>query len=151
MNCEKPSGKSVKVAPPGSGHAGEMETSLYLHIAEEYVDMSQAKADVHYPENPIFYTANLAGEKREDATTAVTIREWWSTMSETGVKGDATLASKEKGEQFLEAAVTGLNNILDAFNNYPHRAIADKHTRERSLMTSTIHFARDNRTPSSPC
>lgn len=116
--------------PEGSGHAGEMETSLYLHIAEEYVDMDQAVEDIYYPDNPIFYTENLAGEKREDATTSVTIQEWWSAMSETGVKGDASLATAEKGEVLLEEAVRGLNNILDAFREYPHKPIEDKHSRE---------------------
>ena len=116
--------------PEGSGHAGEMETSLYLHIAAEYVDMDQAVRDVSYPPNPIFYTENLAGEKRADATTSVTMQEWWSALSETGVKGDATLATAEKGAQMLEEAVKGLNNILDAFKEYPHKPIADKHSRE---------------------
>lgn len=116
--------------PEGSGHAGEMETSLYLHIAEEYVDMEEAREDIYYPDNPIFYTKDLAGQKREGATTSVTMQEWWSAMSETGVKGDASIASAEKGAVLLEEAVTGLSNILDAYKEYPHKPIEDKHIRE---------------------
>jgi len=37
---------------------------------------------------------------------------YWSTHTQSGVLGDATLASKEKGAKLLEAAASGLADIV---------------------------------------
>lgn len=111
-----------------SGHAGELETSLYLHIAPDHVDVDEAVRDVSYPETPYFYATGLA-EEPEGVSTPVSMMEWWTTISETGIKGDATLASAEKGERLLAAAVAGLDAILEAFRSYPVREIDDHHAR----------------------
>lgn len=114
------------------GHAGELETSMYLYIHPEYVDMDAAPRDVSYPENPHFYTTDLVGREAPNASTSATMMEWWSTISETGVKGDASIATAEKGEKLLAAAVAGLDELVAGFHAYPHREIADKHVGERS-------------------
>jgi creatinine amidohydrolase len=116
--------------PAGSAHAGELETSLYLHVAGEYVDMEAATRDLTHPESAYFHTEDLAGERAPGQSTAATMMPWWSTVSETGVRGDATVATAEKGEQFVEAAAEGLNELLDAFREYPLREIDDKHGRK---------------------
>jgi creatinine amidohydrolase len=54
---------------------------------------------------------------------------WWSTISETGVLGDATVATPETGELLLEAAVEGLSSVLEEFATYPIRSIDDHHAR----------------------
>jgi creatinine amidohydrolase len=115
--------------PEGSSHAGELETSLYSHVAPDHVDMDEAVRDVYYPDSPHFHRIDLAGGVPEDRSTPVTMMEWWSTVSETGVRGDASVGSPEKGAQFLAAAVDGLGNVLDHFAEYPHREIEDHHTR----------------------
>jgi creatinine amidohydrolase len=114
----------------GAGHGGELETSLYLYLREEDVDMDEAVEDVSYPINPHFYTSSLDGMVAEDTSTPVSMMEWWSTISETGVKGDASAATAEKGERLLAAAVLGLENLLDAFAEYPIRDIDDHHSRD---------------------
>jgi len=123
--------REVRTAGPrGAGHAGELETSIYLYLREEDVDMDEAVEDVSYPEQPHFYTTSLDGMVAEGASTPASMMEWWSTISETGVKGDATAATAEKGERLLAAAVAGLENLLDGVAAYPHRAVEDHHGRE---------------------
>jgi creatinine amidohydrolase len=115
----------------GSGHAAELETSLYLHIDPDRVDMDEAVRDVSYPESDHFYATGLAADP-DDVSTSVSMMEWWTTISRTGVKGDATLASAEKGERFLDEAVDGLHSILDELRAYPFREVDDHHDRDVS-------------------
>lgn len=118
-----------KAGPQGSAHAGEMETSIYMHLFPDRVDMDAAVRDIGYPESRHFNNLDLAGERRPEDSTPVTMMEWWSTISETGVMGDATVASPETGELLLEAAVEGLESVLEEFSEHPVREIDDQHTR----------------------
>lgn len=119
-----------KAGPTGVGHAGEMETAMYLHLAPEEVKMDQAVRDVNAPDNRYFHNVDFAGENRPEDSTAVTMMPWWTTFSETGVMGDATAATAELGEALFTAAVDGLDAVLDGFAAYPLRPIDDKHGRD---------------------
>lgn len=55
--------------------------------------------------------------------------EWWSTISKTGVIGDPTVATPEKGKEIYTAAVEGLVKIVQDMKNRPIRKIEDKHVR----------------------
>lgn len=112
-----------------SAHAAEIETSLYRHIDESRVQMDRATRDNTAPDSKYFHNTDLAGQTDPDDSTPATMMPWWSTISETGVRGDATTATAEKGERFLEAAAEGLGALLDGFKEYPTREIDDKHTR----------------------
>ena len=74
----------------GGTHADEVETSMMLHIAPERVDMQCAVCD---------YSPG-----RGLSRTPVPGKAY----SPSGVYGDATLATVEKGEQFVAAVVAGL-------------------------------------------
>ncbi|PTX58498.1 creatinine amidohydrolase [Melghirimyces profundicolus] len=76
-------------------HACEMETSYMLYLAEEKVDMSKAIDDV--PEIP----------QESDFTPTP-----WSTFTRSAVLGYATLASREKGERVIEAALDRMTEIV---------------------------------------
>lgn len=119
----------AEAGPRGSAHAGEMETSVYLAIDPHAVDMDEAERDISYPMGQHFYAYGLADDP-DDVSTNVSLMEWWSTISRTGVKGDPTVATAEKGEAFLAAAVAGLHSILDEFVTFPMRPIDDHHARE---------------------
>ncbi len=67
-------------APEWSGHADEVETSLMLHIAPEWVDMSQAVADGGEGPGPLRRERGLPG-----------------LYAPQGVIGDARRATAEKG------------------------------------------------------
>lgn len=106
-------GKKIRTSDyGGTSHAGEYETSLYLALRPELVEMEKA-VDERTPLPPSFQNDLLAG-KRPDASLAY-LMPYWSTMSVSGVRGDATKATREKGEQFLEAAVEGLIELVHEF------------------------------------
>jgi creatinine amidohydrolase len=79
-------------------HAGELETSLMLAAAPNLVQMKLASRE---------YPASLSdpGELRPEAAPATFS---WATkdISRSGVMGDATAASAEKGRQWLENGAT---------------------------------------------
>lgn len=82
----------------GGSHADEIETSMMLYIAPETVDMSRAARD---------YDAVGQGPLTR-------VNGGPGTYSPTGIWGDATLATREKGERVVEALVAGvLRDIED--------------------------------------
>jgi creatinine amidohydrolase len=84
----------------GGSHADEIETSMMLVIAPETVRMEKAVKD---------YDAVGKGRlSREKSATAET------TYSPSGIWGDATLATREKGERVVRALVEGLVADVEA-------------------------------------
>jgi creatinine amidohydrolase len=81
----------------GMAHACELETSMYLAIDADAVDMDKAVDERGYP---------AGSHARLDwADGPLKLMPWWSSFSTTGVQGDATKGTAEKGEALLEAAV----------------------------------------------
>lgn len=78
----------------GGTHADEIETSVMLYIRPEVVDMSKAVKDYH-PKKGRGLTRN------PDNTEA-------GAYSPSGIFGDATLASVDKGRLAVEARVQGI-------------------------------------------
>lgn len=76
----------------GGTHADEIETSMMLYIAPSTVDMKKAAKDYH-PSTERGLTRNPNGR---------------GVYSATGIYGDATLATKSKGEQITKALITGI-------------------------------------------
>ncbi len=104
------SGKTLRDSDyGGTSHAGEYETSLYLALKPELVDMSQA-IDERSPLSPSFQTDLLAGTHPQGSGARLV--PYWSTQTASGIKGDAAKASREKGEKFLEAAIEGLIELI---------------------------------------
>ena len=93
----------------GTSHACEFETSLYLALRPELVDMSKA-VDERSAMPPSFKTDLLAGTHPEGS--AARLVPYWSSQTASGVMGDATKASRDKGLKFLEAAVLGLIELV---------------------------------------
>ncbi|MGH2788802.1 MAG: creatininase family protein [Actinomycetota bacterium] len=81
----------------GMAHACELETSLYLHVAPDAVDMSKAADERGYPAGAHAYMDWADGPLK--------LMPWWSSFSETGVQGDATKATAAKGKVLFDAAV----------------------------------------------
>lgn len=77
----------------GGGHADEVETSIMLYLVPDVVTMENAAADFH-GDSPGPLTRNLDLSKSSDAV-----------YSPTGVWGDPTLASSEKGETIVNRLV----------------------------------------------
>ncbi len=94
---------------PVPSHAGEFETSLYLAIDAEAVNM--ARAEHGWPGDGPIGTDLLAGPEGD----IVAHMPYWSTMYRYGIKGDARMGTAEKGQVLLEAAVSGLVELARRF------------------------------------
>ncbi|HQR37453.1 MAG TPA: creatininase family protein [Blastocatellia bacterium] len=75
----------------GGTHADEIETSMMLYIAPATVDMKKAVKDYHPGEGPLTRDPNGKG-----------------VYSASGIFGDATLATREKGKFVMDALVAAL-------------------------------------------
>lgn len=90
----------VRETPSSHGtyfHACEIETSLMLYLAEDYVDMQKAIKDIPHIEMEADFTPTP-----------------WEEFTETAVLGDATLATKEKGEHIITTALENMVNMTKA-------------------------------------
>jgi creatinine amidohydrolase len=81
------------------GHGDERETSLILAIAPERVDMAKARADYGNPPAPGVFVSPT--QFRDDPAAG-------HHHSATGVRGDPSLATAEKGRLILDATVAEL-------------------------------------------
>jgi creatinine amidohydrolase len=99
-------------------HADEFETSLYLYLASERVQMDKAgKGD------------DVMGKYlSSDSTKAVNFNDYWGRWTDLGVHGDATVATSEKGKVIFEAAVNGMIELVDEWRNWPIADRSDQHT-----------------------
>jgi creatinine amidohydrolase len=81
----------------GGTHADEIETSMMLYIAPSTVDMKKAVKDYHPGKGSLSRDPNGTGD-----------------YSASGIFGDATLATRKKGELMVHAIIDGiLNEIAD--------------------------------------
>jgi creatinine amidohydrolase len=86
----------------GGSHADEIETSMMLYIAPEIVRMDKAAKDYHPAEGGLTRDPKGAGA-----------------FSPTGIYGDATLATRRKGQKVVEALVAGILADLAALKAAP--------------------------------
>ena len=95
-----------------TSHACELETAAYLAIEPELVDMSEAQADYSFRTSPHFW-ADLTGRKPDPSCTVPLVAmEYFATGSATGVRGDPSKATAEKGHAVLEAAADEVAAIV---------------------------------------
>jgi creatinine amidohydrolase len=81
----------------GMAHACELETSLYLAIDADAVDMDRAVDELGYQASEHAWMDWADGPLK--------LMPWWSSFSATGVQGRATLGTAAKGEALLHTAV----------------------------------------------
>ncbi|HYY34546.1 MAG TPA: creatininase family protein [Gaiellaceae bacterium] len=81
----------------GMAHACELETSMYLAIEPDAVDMDKAVDERGYPAGRHSWMDWSDGPLK--------MMPWWSSFSRTGVQGEPTKATAEKGAALLDAAV----------------------------------------------
>ncbi|MGH9969215.1 MAG: creatininase family protein [Pyrinomonadaceae bacterium] len=85
----------------GGTHADEIETSIMLYIAPADVDMKKAVKDYH-PSRGRGLTRDPKGE---------------GTYSASGIWGDPTLATREKGRKVTEFLVAGILSEIEDLRN----------------------------------
>ncbi len=91
----------------GMNHACEFETSLYLALRPELVEMTEAVAELSHRPSKNYWTDLIAGDG------PLAMMEQWSQLSRSGVMGDPTNASAQKGRVLLEAAANGIVELVD--------------------------------------
>jgi len=82
----------------GMGHAGELETSLILHLRPESVRLERAVDEVDFVSTPSYYMDWVEGG-------ALIANPPWDDDTRTGAYGAGTLATREKGAFWLQAAI----------------------------------------------
>lgn len=112
----------------GTSHGGEYETSLYLALKPDLVDMTWS-VNEQSPLSPSFKTDLLAGTHPDGSDARLV--PYWSAVTGSGVIGDAARATREKGEQFLEAAITGVVDLVRELRQTPILPRRDQHTHEQ--------------------
>jgi creatinine amidohydrolase len=111
--------------PGGMSHACELETSLYLALAPERVQMDKAVKEIpEWNENvwsdwpgagPLSYMPN------------------WSGLTTSGVMGDPTVATAEKGRILLERAQEEAAGFIAEAASRPRAPGADHHRRTEGV------------------
>jgi creatinine amidohydrolase len=103
----------------GMSHACELETSLYLALRPDLVQMDKAVREV--PE----WDEHVAN----DWPGGGPLSYWphWSAFSESGVMGDATVATEDAGRTFLEQAHREVARFIEEVARRPHAAGRDHH------------------------
>jgi creatinine amidohydrolase len=103
----------------GMAHACELETSIYPYLHPEAVDMSAAVDERGYPETEHAWMDWSDGPLK--------LMPWWSSFSESGVQGDASKATAEKGRVLFEAAVEEVAGYVTELRSLPLPARKDHH------------------------
>jgi creatinine amidohydrolase len=83
----------------GMGHAGELETSLLLHIRPELVHMQRVVDETDFIATPSYFMDWVEGG-------ALVANPPWDDDTKTGAYGAGSLATAENGRLWLEVAIT---------------------------------------------
>ncbi len=105
----------------GMNHACEFETSLYLALAPDLVDMSKAVHELSHRPSKNYWTDLIGGDG------PLAMMEPWSALSETGVMGDPTKATAGKGRKLLDAAANGIVELIDELRRREPAVRRDRH------------------------
>ncbi len=115
--------------PGGCAHACELETSLYLYLDGDNVRQDLIKSgdiSFHNDQSP-FNWVDLFG------AGPATCISWTSSYTETGVLGEAELATAEKGKRAYEEAVKQLCRYVAYFHPRPKDVRKDRHRKPPTM------------------
>ena len=115
--------------PGGCAHACELETSLYLYLDGDNVRKDLIKSgdiSFHEDQSP-FMWVDLFGAGPS------TVISWTSSYSETGVLGEAELATAEKGRRAYEEAVKQLVRFITWWKDRPKDVRRDRHRKPPTM------------------
>jgi creatinine amidohydrolase len=104
--------RNVRESPRGGmSHACELETSVYLYLDQARVQMDKAVKEMGQPPSDYIWSDLLN-------PGPVRMMDWWTRFSKSGVNGDPTLATAEKGRVIFEAVV---ENFVKFAREFRHR------------------------------
>ena len=106
--------------PGGMAHACELETSVYLHVDGPRVQMDKAVKEINVPASKFIWLDLMQG-------SPVMLMDHWTRFSRSGVVGDPTLATAEKGRKIFDAVVAALVELVREFKQRQRGERADLH------------------------
>lgn len=106
--------------PGGMAHGCELETSVLLHLRGDLVQMDKAERDMPVQRSEYFYW-DL------QSPSPVFFQEFFSRYSKTGTLGDPTKATVAKGQQFVDAVVVRLVEVIRDLRSREIRERVDHH------------------------
>lgn len=106
--------------PGGMAHACELETSVYLHLDGPRVQMDKAVKEMNVPPSRFIWLDLMQG-------SPVLLMDHWTRFSRSGVVGDPTLATAEKGRRIFDAVVAALIELVREFKMRPRAERVDLH------------------------
>lgn len=115
--------------PGGCAHACELETSMYLFLDGDNVrkdKIENGTISFNEEENE-FNWVDLFG------AGPGTVISWTSSYSESGVLGEAELASEEKGKAAYEEAVKQLVRLVTYFKDRPKDVRKERHRKPPTM------------------
>ncbi len=101
-------------------HAEELETSLVLYLDESLVDTSKLVKDINFPITKYHWRSLIE-------SPPLVFMDRWSRISKTGVVGDATLATKEKGKEIFSILVEKMVELVQEFKVREIKPAIDHH------------------------
>ena len=115
--------------PGGCAHAGELETSMYLYLDEDNVRKEKVQdGDIEYNnQHSDFHWTDLL------AAGPAPVTSWTASYTDSGVLGEATLATKEKGEKALRETGRQLARWIEEFGSTPKPPRGDHHAAEPTM------------------
>ena len=115
--------------PGGCAHACELETSVYLYLDPDNVQMDLAKDGriTFNEEGSVFHWIDLL------AAGPAPLTSWTSSYSETGVLGAADLASPEKGKAAVDECARQLARLVHEFGARPKSPRTFHHLTEPTM------------------
>jgi creatinine amidohydrolase len=128
---EKTWRESVK--PGGCSHAGELETSMLLHLSPESVRTDKIRSEIartNKLDSKFIWTDLFAHGP-------MGLIEWTSQYSETGVMGEAEKATAEKGRLCFEEAS---KNLAAWIGEYYHMEIMPRTRHQDREPTIPLNF-----------
>jgi creatinine amidohydrolase len=105
--------------PGGMAHACELETSLYLAIRPDLVQMDRAVTEI-----PASYTPHVFMDWSDGP---LSLMPHWSAITTSGVTGDAAAGTAEKGRIWLEQAQKEIAAFIGEVATRPHAPGVDHH------------------------
>ncbi len=103
----------------GMAHGGELETSVYQHLAPDKVQLEKAVKDIGLPASE-FIWMDLMDK------SPVLVMDEWTRFSKSGTYGDPTIASAGKGRPIFEAVVEAFVRLVREFRDRPRGERTDQ-------------------------
>ncbi len=105
----------------GMGHAGELETSLILHLRPDLVHMERVVDETDFISTSSYYMDWVEGG-------ALVANPPWDDDTKTGAYGAGSLATAENGDIWLKAAIAEKVNHVDEIHEQQERREARRKT-----------------------